>query len=199
VAKFGFRDAADDILQDIIVQMIQWDVYGRFDPERAPLRGYLSRIVHNFFCHEWHRRRRDLARSLELVDDSAAAAAPPERGLALELDEERLETLEALARIIDGEHPYTSGVAYRGSEYLGEVFLGEVPPPGVYHLWRSSSNLFRILALGYQAVDASRAMMISKGFCSKKLRRLAQMPAIRDWAAELGFDFAAGHQGDSDE
>jgi hypothetical protein len=41
--------------------------------------------------------------------------------------------------------------------------------------------------------------MISKGFCSKKLRRLAQMPAIRDWAAELGFDFAAGHQGDSDE
>ena len=192
-SKFRERADEEDIYQQLVVQLLESDYMARYDSTRNSVRGYLSSVVYNHFC----RRYKVAGYAVNRADEFDTVRGTVRYGFeeyvpdqpepaAADLDERSMADLEVVARQLDEFFPYTSGAWYRDGKYVGACYLGEEPGPADFFLWRSSSVIWRALALGFQQRELAKALWVSKGYICKTIKRIRGSAVVQSWSVVHG-------------
>jgi hypothetical protein len=194
--KFKMLFQEEDIRQDVLVKLLTpspsvgTTYLERFDATQNSLEGFISRLVFNYFCRLYSRARHpvELAEPIDLAllggKADSFSTAPVERDEAC---------AAAIIAELDYLYPCSSGVLLRRPFSLPPAILRIVavanppdPSPDEELLWRSVSNIFRLMLDGFSQEEVATAMAVSKGWVSKQVHKIRCLEEVASWASDLG-------------
>lgn len=179
-SRFRFLRDKEDIYQDLVGELLRTNYLSRFDPSQNSKSGYISRFVYNFCCKKYKLNTYKVNQASSLEDDPTEVHVSTPKSI----DFNSIQPLEAMASILDEELPPTSGIKYDTvtGESKGVAYFGELAEEGEFIVWRSSANIFRLLAMNFFQEEIAQVLDVSKGWISKKVKRIRDVSEIKDWA-----------------
>lgn len=182
-SRFKYQNQAADIKQELVIELLRTNYLARYDPTQNSKNGYLNAFVKNFFCKLYKHAAYPVNRAIPLEDmevsleESITDSDEP-------MDPKTWAALEGLITRLENRHPASTGVRYKGSTYLEDVYVGQLPLEGETIIWKSAANILMLIVLGFRQEEIARLFHQSKGWVFKQVKRIRQEPLVHAWAEE---------------
>ncbi|MBX4216053.1 hypothetical protein KW797_03830 [Candidatus Parcubacteria bacterium] len=191
-------NSESDICQDIYAKLltpspsVKTTYLQRFDATKNSIEGFLSRFIFNYFCRVYSRHihpvesAQSLDKVLPALENHEAFSYTPQ----IFHDSAKVSKIyEQLASF----YPFSSGVLLKKPFSIPPVVVQVVqashpvqPSDDEELLWRSVANIFRLLFEGFSQEEVAVAMVVSRGWISKKVQLIRNLPEVTQWAGEFG-------------